>query len=126
MLKVLLIALMGGVGSIGRYGLSTLVRRLSSGSFPTATLCVNVLGCLVAGALAAYFVSRPGVREEYRLALTVGLLGGFTTFSAFGVETFDLLSKGHRTQAFLYVAASVALGIVAVWIGYRLVERLAR
>ena len=126
MLKLLLIALMGGVGSAARYGLSTLVRRHSSGPFPTATLCVNVLGCFVAGALTAYFISRPGVREEYRLALTVGLLGGFTTFSAFGVETFDLLSKGHRTQGLLYVAASLALGMVAVWTGYRLVERLAR
>ena len=126
MVKVLLIALMGGVGSVARYGLSTLVRRHAGGSFPAGTLCVNVLGCLVAGALTAWFLARPGIRDEYRLAMTVGLLGGFTTFSAFGVETFDLLTKGHRTQALAYVAASVLLGVSAVSVGYRIVERLAR
>ena len=90
------------------------------GKFPLGTLAVNVLGCLVIGSLSAALASRFPIREDYRLALVVGLLGGFTTFSSFGLETFSLLDGGHYVHAASNVVLSVIVCLVAVWAGQRL------
>lgn len=120
MTRILLIAAFGGVGSVLRYVLSTAVQRLQGGAFPWGVLTVNVLGCFVAGVLAAMFAGRWADREELRLAVMVGLLGGFTTFSAFGVDSFELLRTGRAGWAVLNVALSVGLGLAGVWAGWRL------
>lgn len=125
MLKLLLIAVGGGVGSALRYLLHGWVQRVAAVEFPFGTLSVNVLGCLAIGGLAALFGEHSTVREEYRLGLTVGVLGGFTTFSTFGFETFKLLERGAAGPAFAYLIASCALGLLAVAVGYWLVGRLA-
>jgi CrcB protein len=122
-MKVLLIAGGGACGSVLRYGLQGLGQKLVTGSFPLGTLIVNVVGCLLIGFLNRAFTGVLLVREEYRLALTVGVLGGFTTFSAFGWETFSLVNDKQYTHAAANVLLSIALGLVAVWIGYRLAER---
>ncbi len=96
------------------------VQRATSEFFPTGTLAVNVLGCLVIGFMAALFAGPFHIREEYRLGLTVGILGGFTTFSAFGLESFMLGYEGRLRYAVLNVVLSVSLGMIAVWLGYRL------
>ena len=90
MLKVLLIALGGAAGSVLRYLLHGWLQRAAGIRFPLGTLAVNVLGCLLIGCLAALFLAHSQIREEYRLGLTVGVLGGFTTFSTFSLETFKL------------------------------------
>jgi fluoride exporter len=121
-MKWLLIAVGGALGSIARYGAQGAVHRLSGGSFPAGTLAVNLAGCLAIGFLAAMFNGPMLVREEYRIGLMVGMLGGFTTFSAFGLETFLLGNDGQYWLAALNVALSCVLGLVAVWGGYRIAE----
>ena len=121
MLKLILIGLGGGLGTLARYGLTGLTARISESHFPVGTLAVNLAGCLVIGGLSAYFAGPVAVREEYRWAITVGFLGGFTTFAAFGFETFALLENRHAGLAAANVLVSVLGGLLAVWAGYRLV-----
>lgn len=120
MFKAMLVMVFGGVGCVCRYALALAAQRLAGGRFPAGTLLVNVIGCLCAGLAAAYFSTRGAGREEWRIAVMAGFLGGFTTFSAFGVETFALLRSARPAAAALNVAASVALGLCGVWLGYKL------
>ncbi len=121
-MKWILVASGGALGSVLRYALQGLVQRLSGSSFPAGTLAVNLIGCFIIGLLAAYFRASLPVREEYRIGLMVGVLGGFTTFSAFGLETFLLAVDRQWSFAILNVVASCVLGLAAVWFGYRLAE----
>ena len=101
----------GLLGSLARYGVSVLFRSQSV-TFPWATLGINVLGCFLIGLL------QPMIKKEELLIFVVpGLLGGFTTFSAFGHETHELARRGTPGLAVAYVAASVGLGLGAVWLG---------
>ncbi len=122
MTKLVCVLIGGGVGSVARYLIAGWVQRLGNGSFPLGTLAVNVAGCFVLGLLAAALADRALVREEIRIAVTVGLLGGFTTFSTFGLETFMLLNDGQPLRAAVNVFLSVGVALVAVWSGYRLSE----
>ena len=124
MTKWILIAAGGAFGSVLRYAVQGWVQRLSSGSFPIGTLAVNVVGCVLIGFLTAILTGPVLIREEYRIGLTIGILGGFTTFSAFGLETFMLTNAGQNWFALLNVALSCGLGLVAVWFGYRVAEYL--
>ena len=104
----------GAVGAVARYKMSGLVlHRTLDWTFPAATFAVNVLGCLVAGALAGLVERHDMFGPHMRLLLFTGLLGGFTTFSAFGLETIHLLRRGHTGAAAVYVALSVGVGLVA-------------
>jgi CrcB protein len=123
MLKWMLIAAGGSLGSVLRYALQGWVQRLSGGMFPSGTFAVNVLGCFVIGILSGYFASPQLIREEYRIGVTVGLLGGFTTFSTFGLESFNLATGGQWRLALVNIVASCAIGLAAVALGYRLAER---
>lgn len=121
--KLLLIFLGSGLGGLFRYLLSGWSQRLTSGTFPLGTLVVNGIGCLLIGVLTAAFAGRLLIREELKTALLVGVLGGFTTFSTFGWETFALLNDGQYARATWNVGLSVALGLAAVGVGYRLGAR---
>jgi CrcB protein len=123
MIKLTLIAAGGALGSVLRYGVQGWVQRYTSENFPTGTLAVNVIGCTLIGLLTALFDGPALIREEYRIGLTVGLLGGFTTFSTFGIETFRLTSEGQWRYALLNVVLSCSLGFLAVGQGIRLGER---
>jgi CrcB protein len=123
MLKLILIFVGSGLGGILRYAVQGLVQQLAAVSFPLGTLAVNVAGCFIIGVLAAVFSGPILIREEYRIGLTVGIIGGFTTFSTFGLETFNLANAGQVRLALANVLASCVLGFVAVWIGYRIAER---
>jgi CrcB protein len=120
MTKLLFIALGGAAGSVARYLVAVQGQRLSQSMFPVGTLTVNVLGCLLIGLLGTLFAGPVIVREEYRFALLVGFLGGFTTFSTFGLETFSLVSDREWWLASLNVLGSNVLGLAAVWVGNRL------
>ncbi len=124
MLKLLLIAVGGAVGATSRYLVAGWGQSLTAGVFPVGTLIVNVTGCFAIGFLGAAFAGPWLVREEYRFAIMVGVLGGFTTFSTFGWETFSLLRDAQPWPAAANVIASNGIGLAAVWIGYRLAERL--
>jgi len=123
MLKWLLIAAGSGLGGVLRYAVQGWVQRLSNGSFPTGTLAVNVSSCLVIGFLSGLFAGPQLIREEYRIALTVGVLGGYSTFSTLGLESFNLANDGEFRMALLNMFLSCGLGFAAVWLGYRAAER---
>jgi len=115
---ILLVALGGAIGSVARYKLSGLVlHHTIDWRFPAGTFTVNVLGCLVAGVLAGLAQKHSMFSADTRLLLFTGLLGGFTTFSAFGLETMTLLKRGDIAIASANVLLSVAAGLAALWLG---------
>jgi len=121
MKPMLLVALGGAMGSLGRYKLSGWILHQSiQWRFPLGTFCVNVTGCLVAGVLAGMVTKQDMFTADTRLFLFTGLLGGFTTFSAFGVETLYLLKRGEYLAAGCNVMFSVLAAMVALWLGFEL------
>jgi CrcB protein len=115
--KLLLVGVGGLLGSVARYGVSLLGSRLGGASFPWGTLAVNLVGCLMVGGLIPFLAPEGPMGERGRLFLVAGVLGGFTTFSAFGLETQALAQRGQPGLAALYVVLSVGLGLGAVWAG---------
>jgi CrcB protein len=120
MQKILLIGLAGLLGTIGRYGLSVVVARRFGDAFPTGTLAVNVAGCFLAGLLFYFLMERNLASPTLQAVVMIGFLGGFTTFSAFGLQTFALLREGQFWFATLNVVGSNVLGLLMVWAGYSL------
>ena len=119
MVGLLLVGGGGCVGSILRYLASLWVHRsLDNPWFPYGTLFVNVLGSLVIGFLAGLAENRSVFTSEARLFLLIGVLGGFTTFSAFALETFSLARNAQFLAALANVTAQLILGLVGVWLGY--------
>ncbi|MBI5090969.1 MAG: fluoride efflux transporter CrcB [Candidatus Hydrogenedentes bacterium] len=119
MVNVLLVGAGGFLGSIARYLLGGWVHRvLDNPWLPWGTFAINVLGCLFIGFLAGLAETRQAISPEARLFLMVGILGGFTTFSTFGYETFALLQDGQWAPAIANAIGQVVLGLVAVWMGY--------
>lgn len=124
---MLLVGLGGFVGAIARYKLGGLVLHMTAQErFPFSTFTVNVLGCLVVGILAGLAERYEMFGPDSRLFLFTGLLGGFTTFSAFGLEAVYLIRRGEVATAALYAGGSVVLGITAVWLGLKLVAVFPR
>lgn len=120
MYPTLLVMTGGAIGAAARFHLGGFAARALGAGFPAGTLIANVSGGLAMGLLAA-LLARSGGGEAWRLLLGVGVLGGFTTFSAFSLETVAMIERGQAGLALLYVAASVlgALGALAIglWIG---------
>lgn len=117
MQQILAIAAGGAVGAVLRFAVSNSVYRMVGRDFPYGTLTVNVLGSLLMGFLFIVLVERHLVAVEWRAALLVGLLGSFTTFSAFSMETIALLEDGEVLRAMLNVILSVVLCLTATWLG---------
>lgn len=122
--KLFMIFAGGGAGSVARYLVAGAAQRVAGVGFPAGTFCVNVIGCAVIGFLSAAFAGRWMIRDEYRAALLIGFLGGFTTFSTFGLETFNLMNADQLARACANVVGSVVVGLGAVWLGYRLAQSL--
>lgn len=118
MLRIVLVGVGSLVGGVLRFGLSTWVHRvLDNPWFPYGTLVVNGLGCFLIGFLAALAESRSVFTSEVRLFIFVGILGGFTTFSSFALETFSLARDTQSAAALANIGLQLTLGLVAVWIG---------
>ena len=115
-MQVLLVAVGGAIGAVARYGVGVGAAKLFGLAFPWGTLMVNVLGCLAMGVLAARL---DPADESLRLAVGVGVLGGFTTFSAFSWQTFEQLQKGNWGTAAANVLISIVVCIAATWLGWR-------
>ena len=124
MSQVIAIAVGGAFGSVLRYGLSTWVHTLVGRSFPFGTLAVNVLGCLAMGILFVLLVERMGESAVWRAGLLIGVLGGFTTFSSFSIETFNLIEQGAMAKAAGNIAASLVLCVGATWLGVIIARQL--
>jgi CrcB protein len=115
--RAIVVGLAGFAGAVSRYAIGTWFGRRSATSFPLATFAINVSGCFALGFLMALFAGRWVPNPDIRAALTVGFLGAFTTFSTFAYETVQLRDDGSSSTATAYVVASVAIGIVAAWLG---------
>ncbi len=111
------------VGGMARYLLSQAIDSRFSGHFPLGTLAVNVLGCFAIGLIGAAF-GRMGGSDGWRLFLTVGFCGGFTTFSTFINENHALLSAGQMVASAAYAAASLTLGLMALYAAHSLVRQM--
>src|SRR6476469_710740 len=118
MARLLFVGLGGFVGTLARYWLSGLVARRYGETFPFGTLVVNAVGCFVIGFLFYYFYDRSLANPTFRTVIFIGLLGGFTTFSSYGLQTFTLLRDGQIGLATLNVAVSNVAGLLMVWMGY--------
>ena len=127
--RLLLIALGGALGSVCRYQLSVWMLAFAGATaeapprFPVGTFAVNLLGCLVAGLLAGGIARHGWFTPDVRVMLIVGVMGGFTTFSAFGLETLALLRRGDVGIAAMYVIASVVVGVALAAFGWWVVAR---
>jgi fluoride exporter len=124
MLHLLIVGVGGFIGSIMRYALSGFAQRWTQSLFPLGTLAVNLTGCLMIGVIWSLVEHREWFSPETRLFITVGVLGGFTTFSAFGFETFVLLRDGQFGWAAANVAANVFFCIGAVMFGWMLTKAI--
>ncbi len=131
--KILIVGIAGAAGSIARYmgGLFVLnIIKIPPTRFPIGTFLINIVGSLLIGIIFELF-AKGKMSEEWRLALAVGFCGGFTTFSAFAYENIGLLTHGGEDislkllKSILYIGLSVILGILAVWVGMRLVRAVA-
>lgn len=122
--QVIAIAAGGALGSVMRYGLSIWVHSFVGRGFPYGTLAVNVLGCLAMGFLFVLLIERMGESAVWRAGLLIGVLGGFTTFSSFSIETFNLIEQGALLKAAGNMAASLVLCIGATWLGVMLARQL--
>jgi fluoride exporter len=122
--QVVAVAVGGAFGSVLRFGMSTWVHALVGRGFPYGTLVVNVLGCLAMGFLFVLFVDRLSDNVVWRAAILIGVLGGFTTFSSFSIETFNLAEQGEWLKAGVNTAASLVLCLAATWIGVLLGRQL--
>jgi CrcB protein len=120
MAVALAVALGGALGSISRYGLDAWIERRTASFFPWSTFAINVSGCLAVGFLIAALVDRHRAPAWLRIGLVVGFCGGYTTFSTFAQETLDLVETRELGVALASVVASVALGLVAVFVGTKL------
>lgn len=124
MTHVLAIAAGGALGSVLRYGMSLGAHALLGRGFPYGTLLVNITGCLLMGFLFVWFLERVSDQTVLRAGVLIGVLGGFTTFSAFSIETLGLIEEGAWLKAALNVSLSVVLCVAAAWAGVLLARQL--
>lgn len=119
-----LVFLGSGVGGLLRHAIGSAVQQAWGPRFPLGTLVVNVSGCLVMGLCVGAWIGTTPMREDFRLAILIGVLGGYTTFSSFGRDFFLLASEGAWSRAMFYAILSVALSLVAVAAGAAVAQRL--
>jgi CrcB protein len=124
-MNYLIVFVGGGIGAAMRHGVNVASARQFGTGFPYGTLLINVTGSLIMGLAAGYFAFKGGASQPLRLFLTTGILGGYTTFSAFSLDAALLYERGALGLAAVYVAASVALSIAGLFAGLALVRSLA-
>ncbi len=120
--NILLVGLGGGIGSIARFLCQKYIYEWYPHPFPLGTFLVNIAGCFLIGLFSGFAEKGALINTEWRLLLTTGLCGGFTTFSSFALENINLLRTGHLFYFVLYTAASVVLGILATWLGLVIIK----
>ena len=123
-MRVLLVGLGGFVGTLFRYWLSGLIAKRYGETFPLGTLAVNAIGCFIIGFLFYFFYDRSLTTPTARTVVLIGVIGGFTTFSSYGLQTFTLLRDGEVFLALVNVIASNVLGLALVWLGYVLAKAI--
>ena len=120
---LLLLLVFGSIGTLARYGLQGVVQYRTGSTFPAGTLMVNLLGCFLMGGIGQYSFMHISIPADWRIGLTVGFFGAFTTFSTFSWETVHLLDDGDWMRALLYAGVSFLGGLFLVKLGMRLASR---
>lgn len=116
-MNILLVAIGGALGSILRYLLGKMLPLKMTAVFPLGTFSVNLIGSFLIGVLG-FFVIQKFINEEFRLFLIIGMLGGFTTFSSFGLDTFNMFMQKEYLKAFVYIFTTNIFGILLVFLGF--------
>jgi fluoride exporter len=123
-LRLALIAIFGALGTLARYGLQGVVQVRTASTFPVGTLLVNLSGCFLIGLIGQFTLNRMVISPDWRVAIAVGFLGGYTTFSSFGWETAKMLEAGEWAWAMAYVGVSVFAGLLLSIAGIRLANQV--
>ena len=116
-MQILTVALGGALGAVSRFCIGNIVSKCLGSALPYGTFLINIVGCFFMGLLMTVIAERQLLPSAWRLFLCVGFLGGFTTFSSFGYETFSLINNGKLLEALGYAGCSVVLGLLAAVIG---------
>ncbi|MBP7510777.1 MAG: fluoride efflux transporter CrcB [Bacteroidia bacterium] len=119
MIQVLWIALGGAIGAVLRYLMATGINAWIPVNFPIGTLLVNSLGCLIIGIVYSLLSTTPTYQTTLKPFLVIGILGGFTTFSSYAIETFQLAQTQQIMKALLYIALSNFIGLASAWLGFK-------
>jgi CrcB protein len=122
--RITLLIVFGALGTLARYALQGLVQERTNSTFPSGTLVVNLLGCFLLGGIAEYALSHLTIPPEWRIGITVGFFGAFTTFSTFSFETARMIQDSEWRRAPIYVLASVIGGLVAIFSGMKIADRI--
>ncbi len=120
-----LVFLGGGLGAMLRHGINVGVGRWLGAGFPWSTFLINITGSLVMGLIAGWFAFKSDASQAWRLFLTTGILGGYTTFSTFSLDAALLYERGEITSAALYILGSVTLSIAGLFAGLWLIRNFA-
>jgi len=122
--RIALLIVFGTLGTLARYALQGFIQTRTGSTFPSGTLVVNLIGCFLLGGIAEYALLHLSIPPDWRVGITVGFFGAFTTFSTFSWETARMLQDGQWRAATLYVLTSVIGGLVGVFFGMRIAERI--
>jgi CrcB protein len=122
--RIALLMLFGIAGTLARYWLQGIVQQRTGSTFPTGTLVVNLSGCFLLGIVGQYALTHLTISPDWRIGITVGFFGAFTTFSTFSYETARMLEDGGWMRAGIYLVASVIGGVLAVFGGMRIADRI--
>jgi CrcB protein len=123
-MRITLLIVFGAAGTLARYGLQGFVQARAGSSFPTGTLIINILGCLVLGGVTQFGLHHLSLSPDMRIGISVGFLGAFTTFSTFGLETVRLMEDGEWMKAALYLSLSIVGGLLAIVAGMRIADTI--
>ncbi len=123
-MRIALLIVFGTAGTLARYGLQGLVQERTGPGFPSGTLTVNLAGCLFLGIIAEYALTHLTIPPDWRIGITVGFFGAFTTFSSFTYESVQLMQDGQWKYALTYILASLLGGLAAIFCGIRIAERI--
>jgi CrcB protein len=121
-LLIFLLIVFGGLGTLARYGLQGLVQEHAGTGFPAGTLTVNLIGSCLLGTVLRLSLERLWIPPDWRIILTIGFLGAFTTFSTFSWESFRMLEDGEWLKATIYVGASLLGGLAGIVLGIKIAD----
>jgi CrcB protein len=122
--RIALLIVFGSLGTLARYALQGVVQQRTGSAFPSGTLVVNLIGCFLLGGIAQYSLAHLTIPPEWRIGITVGFFGAFTTFSSFSWETARMLQDGEWRRGAVYVLASLIGGLACVIFGMRIADKI--
>ena len=124
-MRIFLLLIFGALGTLARYALQGVIQERSASTFPSGTLVVNLIGCFLIGGIGEYALLHLSFPPDWRIGITVGFVGGFTTFSTYCWETVRMLQDGQWRGGAVYALASLVGGVICVVFGMRVADRIS-